>query len=336
MNVRDVLPRDAIPSVDDPTFGPEYRGDPEDRVLVLDADPPRAYPFRVLDFHEIVNDDLGRERGESDSGSGDRGSDPVAVTWCPLCGSAVVYDRRLDDRTLTFGVSGKLADDDLVLYDRETDSEWKQSTGECIAGELAGERLSVRRAMTLTWAGFRERHPEGVVLQPPETESEVASDDDTPAPVDYDSDPYREYRAGEGFGLAAHRGEDDRRAWTVDDLAPKTVVLGLEREGEALAFPLPAVRAAGGVVRATVGSTDAVVFEGDGELHAFADPGIEFEPEGREGGDGAVRGDGTLWDPATGEAGDDRRLARLPARRLYAFAWADDHGTDSFYAGEDG
>ncbi|SDM42655.1 Protein of unknown function [Haloarchaeobius iranensis] len=118
MNVRNVLPRDAIPSVDDPTYDPvaEYDGDGDDEVVVVDGEQARAYPVRYLHYHEIVN-------AEASDGS------PVAVTWCPLCGSAVVYERTVatddgaDPRTLTFGVSGKLADDDLVMYDRETESE---------------------------------------------------------------------------------------------------------------------------------------------------------------------------------------------------------------------
>ena len=97
MNVRQVVPRDAIPGVDDPIFRRDYDG------------PAHAYPLRYLRCHGVVND---RVAGR-----------PVAVTWCPLRGSAVVYDRRVGDRTLSFDVSGKLADDDLVLYDRETDSE---------------------------------------------------------------------------------------------------------------------------------------------------------------------------------------------------------------------
>ncbi|MFT4947740.1 MAG: hypothetical protein ACI8TL_001989, partial [Natronomonas sp.] len=88
MNVQSVLPKDAIPSIDDPSFGQEFFGDPDDEVIVVDGDPPRAYPVRVLSYHEIVNDVVdGR---------------PVAVTWCPICWSAAVYDRTVDGKTLTF------------------------------------------------------------------------------------------------------------------------------------------------------------------------------------------------------------------------------------------
>ena len=318
MNVRRVLPRDAIPSVDEPRFSDAYDGNGDDMVIaVAFADPPRAYPVRYLQFHEIVNDALGDASG----------GDPIAVTWCPLCGSGIVYDRSHAGRTLEFGVSGKLADDDLVMYDRATESEWKQSTGECIAGAFEGESLSVRSAAMLSVREFRESYPDGVVLDPPGGESEAASDDDEPVPIDYDAAPYGAYASGDGFGLAAHRGEASRREWTgPPDLDPKTVVLGVESGDDALGFPVSRVRAAGGVVRATVGEQETVVFATEDGIHAYAAPRHEFEST-----DAGVVGDGTTWDPNTGAAADGRQLDRLPSRRLYAFAWIDDHGPDAFH-----
>lgn len=317
MTLRRVLPRDAIPSVDEPRFGDSYDGNADDSVVaVTDADPPRAYPVRYLQFHEIVNDAL----------NGASGDDPIAVTWCPLCGSAVVYDRSHAGRTLEFGVSGKLADDDLVMYDRETESEWKQSTGECIAGAFEGDSLVVRPAAVLSAREFRESYPDGVVLDPPGGESEAASDGDEPAPIDYAESPYEAYAAGDGFGLAAHRGAADGREWDgPTDLDPKEVVSGVEFDGDALGFAFSRVRAAGGVARATVGERDVVAFATDDGIHAYADPGHAFETT-----DGGIVGDGTTWDPTTGAAADGRRLDRLPARRLYAFTWLDDHGPDAF------
>jgi hypothetical protein len=314
MNVRRVVPRDAIPSVDDPSFGERYDGDADDTVIAVEGDErARAYPVRYLHYHEIVNDTID--------------DDPIAVTWCPLCGSAVVYDRRHRERVLEFGVSGKLADDDLVMYDRETESEWKQSSGECIAGRFAGDSLSVRPGAMLSWREFRDAHPDGVVLQPPGGKSEAASDDDDPAPIDYDASPYADYFASEGFGLAAHRGTDDDREWTRDDLRPKTAVLGFETDDTALGFPLPRVLDAGGVVQTTVGGRPVLVVATEaGDIHGFADPGIQFGWT-----EAGLVGDGTTWNPTTGRAADGRRLDRLPARRVFAFAWRDDHGPDAFY-----
>ena len=312
MDVISVLPKDAIPSIDDPTFGDEYFGDPDDEVLVVesadDAIPARAYPTRILNYHEVVNDAVG-----------DEGDDPIAVTWCPICGSGVVYDANINGQHLTFGVSGKLADDDLVLYDRETESEWKQSTGECIAGELTGEQLRVRSGPMTTYAAFRDAYHDGVVLQPESSGSAAASE--------YDDSAYKAYAEREAFGLRGMRGEGPEREWDREDLDPKTIILGVTpAEGGALGFPLPIVEAAGGVVEATVGETDAVVLATDAGLHAFRRPDFGLGLE-----DGRLRGDGATWTPATGESNDGRRLQRIPTRRLFAFAWQDDHGPDAFY-----
>ena len=236
MNVEEVLPRDTIPSIDEPSFDTEYFGESTDEVIVVESTStsraPRAYPIRVLHYHEICNDATGNR--------------PITVTWCPLCASAVVYDARVDGQALTFGVSGKLADDDLVMYDRETDSEWKQSTGTCLTGLLEGRSLSVLPASVLSYERFAAEYHEGVVLVPPGGESEAASADDVPATIRYDMTPYESYFETEGFGLAAHRDGEPMRTWKRTDLAPKDVVLGIERDGDALGFPLERVREAGG------------------------------------------------------------------------------------------
>jgi hypothetical protein len=313
VKVRDVLPRDAIRSIDDPAFGRSYFGDPTDEVIVVDlgGEPARAYPIRVLSHHEIVNDRIGER--------------PVAVTWCPICGSAVVYDARVGGRELTFGVSGKLADDALVMYDRETGSEWKQPTGEAIAGDLEGSRLEALPASLVTWERFRDDHPDRVVLQPARDTESGGPD---PAEV-YDTTPYDRYEAGEAFGLYGMRGEGEPRSWDRTDLDAKTVVLGVERGDEAVGYPLSHVEAAGGGVTDTVGDLDVVVFAVDGHLHAFEDPGLAFERD--DSTEGTFRADGTVWDLTTGASADGRRLERIPAVRLYAFAWQDAHGTDAFY-----
>ncbi len=312
MDVREVLEPDAIPSIDDPSFGETYIGTDDDQMLVLDAEVPKAYPLRILNFHEIVNDTVD--------------GDPVAVTWCPLCASAVVYERTVAGRVVTFGVSGKLADDDLVMYDRETNSEWKQSCGVCIAGEFEGDELTVRPASIITWGSFTEQYPEGEVLQPTTMESEAASDDDNPAPIEYLANPYEAYFESEEFGLLAHR-EGEGRSWDREDIHPKEVVLGIELGGETVGYPERRVREAGGIVTDTVGSRDIVVVATAKGLHAFENPGYEFELLAS----GEVRADETVWNPATGESEDGKRLERIPTRQLFAFTWQDDHGRDAFY-----
>ncbi|WP_435335485.1 DUF3179 domain-containing protein [Haloarchaeobius sp. TZWWS8] len=317
MNVRQVLPTDAIPSVDDPSFAPldSCDGDDSDEVVLVDGDTPRAYPIRYLHYHEIVNTD--------------RDGHPIAVTWCPLCGSAIVYDRVVDGRELDFGVSGKLADDDLVMYDRQTESDWKQSLGACIAGEFEGTELTVLPAAMTTLGAVRASHPDAQVLERPGGVSEAGQKGGDATEISYDSDPYDHYFEMDGFGLGAHRGTGDDREWTrADDIGAKTIVLGIEVGDDALGFPMPRVLDAGGVVQTTVGGRDVVVFAtDDGGIHAFDDPGYSFEYDA----DG-FSADGTTWDPTTGRSDDGRELERLPARRLFAFPWQDDHGEDSFYA----
>lgn len=308
MDVRSVLPRDAIPSIDDPAFGETYFGDPGDEVVVVEGDPARAYPFRILGSHEVVNDTVD-----------DR---PVAVTWCPICWSTVVYDRTVEGRILTFGVSGKLADDALVLYDRETETEWQQTTGTAIAGEFEGTRLTALPAQVIPWERFEGEYPAGVVLQP--------ADGATPhaARARYDMGPYEAYRERDEFGLYGMRGAGDQREWDRDDdIGPKTVVLGIETNDAARGYPIARVRAAGGLVTDTVGDRALLVVADDDGIRAFENPGYAVERRG-----GRLHADGTTWDPVTGASEDGRRLQPVAARRLFAFAWQDAHGPASFYS----
>jgi hypothetical protein len=149
-------PKDGIPAIDDPSFVAvgEARGlGPLEPVISLEVNGDmRAYPLRVLIWHEIVNDTVGGV--------------PVAVTYCPLCNSAIVFDRRLGERMLDFGTTGKLRHSDLVMYDRQTESWWQQFLGEAIVGELTGARLEMLPSRIESLTRFRTRAPAGQVLVP--------------------------------------------------------------------------------------------------------------------------------------------------------------------------
>jgi len=165
------------------------------------------------------------------------------------------------------------------------------------------------------------------VLARPGGTSEASGPGRDPEPIDYDEEPYREYVESDGFGLDAHHGHGGRE-WNREDLAPKAVVLGIERGDEALGFPLERVKGAGGGVTAEVGGLRVAIFATPDGIHAFESDGLEFEPADDPG---RLRADAAEWDGATGESDDGRVLDRLPARRLFAFAWQDDHGPDAFW-----
>ncbi len=149
-------PKDGIPSIDDPAFvavsqAPDLAPTEPVIGLAIEGD-ARAYPLRVLTWHEIVNDVVGGV--------------PVAVTYCPLCNSAIVFDRRVDGQATEFGTTGKLRNSDLVMYDRATESWWQQFLGEAIVGQRTGTLLKIIPARLESWERFAARYPQGKVLVP--------------------------------------------------------------------------------------------------------------------------------------------------------------------------
>ena len=150
--------KDGIPAIDDPTFksvADETWLTDREPVITLEIEgfAPRAYPIRYLTWHEIVNDEVG--------------GIPVAVTFCPLCNSGITFDRRVAQGTLRFGVSGKLRNSDMIMFDRETESWWQQALGEAIVGDLTGTQLQSLPSWMESWAAFKTRNPNGLVMEQP-------------------------------------------------------------------------------------------------------------------------------------------------------------------------
>lgn len=147
-------PRDIIPPIDDPAFDSVSETDwltDQDPGLALEIDgQARFYPLAVLTRHEIVNDEFGDV--------------PVAVTYCPLCNTGVVFDRRFNGQVLRLGVSGLLRNSDLVMWDDVSQSLWQQITGEAIVGEFAGQRLTPIGSGIVRWADFAATYPDGEAL----------------------------------------------------------------------------------------------------------------------------------------------------------------------------
>jgi len=367
-----------IPSITTPRFVTDYAGDPDDEVLVVETDnSARAYPIPILDLHHMVNDTVD--------------GTPLLVAWCPLCGSGVVYDRSIEDQELTFEFAGKLADNNFVMRDIETGTEWKQSTGAGLSGDLEGATLTLRSARMTTWESFRDAYPDGVVLAPPEEptpylfyrfektatrlisnpagqefldgiskiiraanlvrDPQTGTSDVSIRPffrlmqagvelsdwvfgrserrVQYDGEPMALYEGSRVFGFPpVHGGTRKWEGGGLDDIHAKTRVLGVSINGAAVGFPRPHVEAAGGVVKATVGGTEVIVFATDDELVAYEAPGFDFDATDAPG---SFLGDGTEWDVATGESTDGRTLTRVPARWTFAFSWQTDHDNARFY-----
>ncbi len=150
--------RDGIPALSDPAFikvADETRLGAREPVLTVElpGTKPRAYPLRYLTWHEIVNDRVGGV--------------PIAFTFCPLCNSGMVFDRRVAGQTLSFGVTGKLRNSDMVMYDHQTESWWQQAIGEGIVGQHTGVQLKQLPAWMESWAEFAARNPQGLVMNQP-------------------------------------------------------------------------------------------------------------------------------------------------------------------------
>lgn len=208
-------PRDGIPPIDEPRFvSPADASrwlDGQEPVLVVERGATaRAYPHQILIWHEIVNDVLAGV--------------PIAATYCPLCNSAVVFDRRVGGRTLRLGTTGNLRHSDLVMWDDATESWWQQLTGEAVVGELTGERLRALPSETLSFADFRARHPDGEVLSR-----------DTGYERDYGTNPYVGYDEPDTQPFLLD-GEADGR------LPPKERVVSIIRGEEAAVVPFSRLR----------------------------------------------------------------------------------------------
>jgi len=201
-------PKDGIPSIDKPKFISVKEADKwiKDKELVMAIDykgVERAYPLQILVWHEVVNDKIAGE--------------PLAITYCPLCGSGVAYVRKINGREVEFGVSGKLYNSNLVMYDRKTNSYWSQVSGQAIVGELSGKKLKSIPIDTVPWRVWKKAHPDGKVLSR-----------DTGFDRDYGKDPYGNYYE-DSFILFPVDKKDSR-------IHPKTIVCGVEADGKYKAY----------------------------------------------------------------------------------------------------
>ncbi len=211
--------KDGIPSLTNPKTLTASLADstllPEDMVLgVVVNGEARAYPHAILWWHEIINDVLGGR--------------PILVTFCPLTGSGIVYDPVFDGTARNFGVSGLLYDNNLIMFDRTTDSLWSQMRLDSICGSMMGTRPPLIPVVQSTWAAWKALHPETTVVS-----------FDTGFSRNYDVYPYGDYdRTDNGQLLFPQTVVDPR-------LPPKENVLGIGHEGVSRAYSLTRMATAG-------------------------------------------------------------------------------------------
>ena len=235
-------PKDGIPAIDDPKFvivgdADSWLGDKEPVVFLQIGEDARAYPLQILTWHEIVNDTVGGV--------------PVVVTFCPLCNTAISFERTVDGQVLDFGTTGRLRYSNLVMYDRPTESWWQQATGEAIAGEFTGQQLVFRPATIIAWEEFKANYPDGKVLSR-----------ETGYTRSYGSNPYVGYDNINNSPFL-YRGPQ-----TPGVLPAVARVLTVDLNGEAVAYPFDILQNLG-VVNDAVGDEQVVVFWQPGTASAL-------------------------------------------------------------------
>jgi Protein of unknown function (DUF3179) len=309
--------KDGIPAIDDPNFEAVASIgwlEPQEPVIAFGiGDDWRAYPIQILVWHEIVNDTVGEV--------------PVTITFCPLCHTAIAFDRRVGERVLDFGTTGNLRHSDLVMYDRQTESWWQQATGRAIVGELAGTQLEFLPSQLIGWEAFRAAHPDGQVLSR-----------DTGHLRDYGANPYPGYDE-----VDSDPSFFEDRTLIDGRLSPKVRILGVVIGEEAVAYPFPEL-AENPVVNDEVDGKPIVVVWTDGAVSGLGAPTVAggevvgaanafsrtlhgrtltFEPADR-GGMRDVE-TGSLWTfdgQATAGELEGSRLDLLVADSPFWFAWA--------------
>ncbi len=214
------VPKDGIPAVDDPKFESIAEAEtwlaPNAPVISLVVDgQARAYPLAVLIWHEIANDTLGGV--------------PVVVTFCPLCHTALVFERTVDGTLYDFGTTGNLRFSDLVMYDRQTESWWQQATGQALVGTLTGTALTFLPAQIVSLADFKIAHPDSDVLSR-----------DTGNQRPYGANPYPGYDTANERPFLYEGGVDGR-------LAPKERIVTVARGDKTIAVPYSALEAEGAI-----------------------------------------------------------------------------------------
>ncbi len=308
-------PRDGIPAIDEPAFESAAEADrwleSSDPVVVVEhGGEVKAYPLAILIWHEIVNDNVGGQ--------------PVSVTFCPLCNTALVFDRNVEGRILDFGTTGRLRHSDLLMYDRQTESWWQQAVGVAIVGELLDTELEFVPANTFSWEMVRALHPDVLVLSR-----------DTGHRRDYGRNPYVGYDDPDGSPLPGFfSADEDRRmpamervvaldvgeGWAVG-FSPLSEVRVVNDEVEEMAFAVVWKSGASSAVDGPQVSSGRDVGQTTVFDRHLADRTLTLEWK-----DGALRDaeTGSTWDLAGRALGgplEGERLRSVPHGNHFWFSW---------------
>jgi hypothetical protein len=201
-------PKDGIPAIDKPIFiaaskAKSIRDD--ERILGITRNGvSKAYPIRIMNWHEIVNDSF---KGEA-----------ITVTYCPLCGSGMAFKAQVTGKPLQFGVSGLLYNSDVLLFDRETESLWSQILSKAISGPMKGKVLTDIPIDHTSWADWRKQHPDTLLLS-----------DETGFKRDYENNPYADYDKYDEITFPVR--------FRAQGYHPKERVFGLKINNTAKAYP---------------------------------------------------------------------------------------------------
>jgi len=196
-------PKDGIPSIDNPKYvsledADEWILDNELVLAIVYKGVKRVYPLQIMVWHEIVNDEIS--------------GDAILISYCPLCGSGIAYESKIEGEAVEFGTSGKLYNSNLVMYDRKTSSYWSQIDGLAIVGELTGMRLTPISIDTVVWRDWKKEHPDSEVLSR-----------ETGYSRPYGRDPYGSYYENSLIWFPVEGSSDV--------IHPKTVVFGINVDG---------------------------------------------------------------------------------------------------------
>jgi hypothetical protein len=202
--------KDGIPALLEPDFiaamDADYL-DEDDLVLgYVAGNEARAYPHKILDWHEIINDKVGEVN--------------ISVTYCPLTGTGIGWNREIDGKVTSFGVSGLLYNSNLIPYDRETDSNWSQIRLDCVNGNMIGTDIETFTLLETSWKTWKEMYPSTMVIST-----------NTGHTREYGRYPYGSYRTNNDYLIFPVANEDNR-------IPAKDRVHGIVASGSAKVFPL--------------------------------------------------------------------------------------------------